>query len=85
MLQVQDDTEITWNHLLDSEWNLWTTRDLHRRWSTLKNNVKDFEIMTYQGQLRLAFMALVLRLSNLQKFSILFEFSFVCHPWTLGL
>jgi len=39
-LNVQDDTEINWNTLVDPAWN-WTGRDLRRRWKALKSKAED--------------------------------------------
>lgn len=49
LLQVQDDTEILWNNLPDSSWNIWTGRDLQRRWRLLKEQVDGFEKKAHRG------------------------------------
>ncbi|KAH9999800.1 hypothetical protein BJV77DRAFT_939505 [Russula vinacea] len=46
-LRVQDDSEIDWKTLPDSNWNLWSAHTLQRRWLTMKRGVRGHEDMTH--------------------------------------
>ena len=86
MFQVQDETEINWGNLLDSEWNLWTARDLRRRWNIWKTDAKQvFPTMEYQGWPPwVGFQASgLLTLDNQQKSSIFFELSLMHRRWRI--
>lgn len=48
-LRVQDDSEIDWKTLPDSNWNLWSAHTLQRRWLTMKRGVRGHEDMTHTG------------------------------------
>ena len=56
-LPINDDTEIDWKALNDSDWDLWSAHQLQRRWKSLKKTVKGHETLPFKGMS--AFMPLL--------------------------
>jgi len=62
-LKIEDESEINWNALSDSDWNLWSGHNLQRHWTKMKRGVKGHQDRTFLEILKMV------KAKNRTKFS----------------